>query len=511
MPFSAMIEELERRRQQALAMGGEEKLAKRRKSGVLNARERVDYLVDPDTFIESGLYATSSRPEMRAKTPADGKVCGFGLVNGREVGVVSNDFTVLGASSAVVNQKKVKHIKDVANKRGFPIVFFGETSGARMPDRMGAPGRALIGQDGAEYQRLRTAPWASALLGNCFGHSAWHACLSDFVVMRKGATLAVASHRVAEKAIGRAVTAEELGGWKMHTRVSGLVDVAVDTDQEALDLVKRFLSYMPSNCNEPPPQHEVPHGSDEKCSRMLELLPESRSQVYDSRKIIEAIVDIGSLFELKPGFGRAIVTALTRLDGRTVGMIANNPLQKGGALDVDACNKVVSFLVLCDSFNIPVVFLVDVPGFLIGLEGEQRGAPGRIINWVNALSQVTVPKISIILRKSYGKAYLNMGGGRNSDEVACWPTADLGFVDPAVGVNILHGLKEEDDPARFRQLADDIARDSSAWGLAELYEAQSVIDPRDTRAYLIRTLKVHTMRLTRGVGSHRIANWPTTF
>ncbi len=511
MPFNALIEELEQRRQRAMAMGGPKKLEQRKLQGVLNARERIDYLVDPGTFIESGLYATSARLEMRDKTPADGKVVGFARVNDREVGVISNDFTVLGASSAVINQKKVKHVKTVANQNGFPLIFLGETSGARMPDRMGASGRAIVGQDGAEYQRLRTSPWASALLGNCFGHSAWYACLSDFVAMRKGATLAVASHRVAEKAIGRAITAEELGGWKMHTRISGLVDLAADTDQQALDAVKRFLSYLPRHCNEAPPRYDVPAGSDEGCRKMLELVPESRSQTYDVRAVINAIVDLGSLFELKGGFGRAIVTALARLNGATIGVIANNPMQKGGALDVDACNKVVSFLVLCDSFNIPIVFLVDVPGFLIGLEGEQRAAPGRIINWVNALSQVTVPKLSIILRKSYGKAYLNMGGGKNSDEVACWPTADLGFVDPAVGVNILHGLKEEDDPARFKQLAAEIAQDSSVWGLAALYETQSVIDPRDTRSYLIRMLQVHSMRLTNGVGKHRLSNWPTTF
>jgi acetyl-CoA carboxylase carboxyltransferase component len=448
---------------------------------------------------------------MRDKTPADGKVCGFGRVAGRSVGVISNDFSVLGASSALVNQKKVKHVKGVASKRGFPMIFLGETSGARMPDRMGASGRAIIGQDGAEYQRLRQSPWVSALLGNCFGHSAWYACLSDFVVMRKGATLAVASHRVSEKAIGRAVTAEELGGWKMHTRVSGLVDMAVDTDQQALDAVKRFLSYMPGHNNEAPPRRAVPEGAGAACKDILDLLPESRSHTYDVRRIINAIVDPGSLFELKASFGKAIVTGLTLLDGGTVGFIANNPLQKGGALDIDACNKVVSFLVLCDSFNIPIVFLVDVPGFLIGLEGEMRGAPGRIINWVNALSQVTVPKISIILRKSYGKAYLNMGGGKNSDEVACWPSADLGFVDPAVGVNILHGLKQEDDPVRFKELAAQISQDSAVWGLAALYETQSVIDPRDTRNYLIRTLQVHSLRLTGGVGQHLIHNWPTTF
>ncbi|HEV7799431.1 MAG TPA: carboxyl transferase domain-containing protein [Burkholderiales bacterium] len=511
MPFTALLAELEERRQRALAMGGPERLAKRKQAGVLNARERVDYLLDPGSFNESGLFATSARPEMRDRTPGDGKVCGFGRVQNRVIGLVSNDFTVLGASSALVAQKKVKHVKEVATTRGFPMVFLGETSGARVPDRMGAAGRAMIGQDGAEYQRLRDSPWASALLGSCFGHSAWHAVLSDFVVMRKGATLAVASHRVSEKAIGRPITAEELGGWKMHMRVSGLVDAAVDTDEQALDQVKRFLSYMPSHRNEAPPMHPVPQGSNDKCRNILELLPTSRAQVYDVKKIIDAIVDTGSMLELKPGFGRAIVTALTRINGATVGVIANNPIQKGGALDVDACNKVTSFLVLCDSFNIPIVFLVDVPGFLIGLEGEMRGAPGRIINWVNALSQVTVPKISIIMRKSFGKAYLNMGGGKNSDEVACWPSADLGFVDPGVGVNIVYGVKEEDDPVRFKKLADEIQQDNSVWGLAALYETQAVIDPRDTRDYLIATLDIHRMRLSNGVGQHRLRNWPTTF
>ena len=511
MPFEALIRDYEERTQRALAMGGAEKIAARKAAGVLNARERVARLLDAGSFIESGRYATSARAEVRHKTPGDGKVVGFGRIDGREVGVISNDFTVLGASSAVINQKKVKHVKNVATRRGFPMVFLGETSGARMPDRMGATGRSIVGQDGAEYQRLRKSPWASALLGSCFGHSAWYASLSDFTVMRKGAVMAVASHRVAEKAIGRPITPEELGGWRMHTRTSGLVDVAVDSDEQALDTIKKFLSYLPSHCNEAPPPAPVPEGSDDAIHHVLDLMPEARSQVYDVRKIIDVIADKGSRFDLKPDFGKSVVTALTRIDGHTAGVIANNPLFKGGALDVDACAKVTSFLVLCDSFNIPLVFLVDVPGFLIGLEGEQRGAPGRIINWVNALSLVTVPKISIILRKSYGKAYLNMGGGKNSDEVACWPTADLGFVDPSVGVNILHGLKQEDDPERFKQLAAEIEQDNSVWGLAALYETQSVIDPRDTRDYLIRTLQVHRLRLTGGVGEHLISNWPTTF
>jgi methylmalonyl-CoA decarboxylase subunit alpha len=168
-------------------------------------------------------------------------------------------------------------------------------------------------------------------------------------------------------------------------------------------------------------------------------------------------------------------------------------------------------MVLCDSFNIPIVFLVDVPGFLIGVEGELRGMPGKIINWMNALSLITVPRITVIMRKSYGQAFINMGGGRNTDELACWPSADLGFMDPRVSVNVLYGVKEEDDPERFKQLVAEVNRDTTPWELARLFEAQHVIDPRDTRDFLIRMLQVHRQRLRNGVGQHRLANWPTSF
>jgi acetyl-CoA carboxylase carboxyltransferase component len=168
-------------------------------------------------------------------------------------------------------------------------------------------------------------------------------------------------------------------------------------------------------------------------------------------------------------------------------------------------------MVLCDSFNIPIVFLVDVPGFLIGVEGEIRGMPGKVINWMNALSLVTVPRVTVILRKSYGQAYINMGGGRNTDVLACWPSADLGFMDTRASVNVLYGVKEQDDPERFKQLAAEVERDTAPWELARLYEAQHVVDPRDTRDFLIRMLQVHRKRLTNGVGEHRLANWPTSY
>ena len=509
-PFEAVNEDLDERRAEVLRMGKPEILQRMKEAGLLNARQRLDYLFDEGTFVESGMLATAARPEVRDKAPADGKIAGYGKVDGRWVGSVSNDFSVMGASSALVNLKKMKHIKDVANKRGMPLVWIGESSGSRMPDRMGGQGRVIIAQDPNEYRRMRETPWVTAQLGDCYGSSTWYACMSDLVIMRKGATMAVASSRVTSSAINQPVSNEELGGWKMHTSTSGLVDLAVDTDEEALDLCKKFLSYLPSHGMEAPPVHPVPAGSAEAIERIVDIVPEGRQQVYDMRRVIEVIADRDSVFEMKPRYGRSILSALARLDGRTVGFLASNPMFKGGAADPDGCCKAASFLVFCDSFNIPVVMLVDVPGFLLGVEGERKAAPGKIINWMNALSLCTVPRISVVLRKSYGQAYINMGGNKGSDEFALWPTADLGFMDPHTGVNVVFGIKQEDDPEIFQQRVEELQRDSGPWEVAAMYEAQDVIKPQETRQHLINMLEIHRLRMSNGVGERLMRTWPTS-
>jgi acetyl-CoA carboxylase carboxyltransferase component len=229
------------------------------------------------------------------------------------------------------------------------------------------------------------------------------------------------------------------------------------------------------------------------------------------RKILNIIYDTGSLFELKSRFGRSVVTALARLDGKTVGIVANNPFVKGGAIDPDSCNKVVSFLVLCDSFNIPLIFMVDQPGFLIGVEGERAGAIGRVMNWMNAISLVTVPKISVSMRKSYGQAVLNMGGAGNADEVVAWFTAELNFMDPRSAVTIVHGVTEKNDPERFQQLLTEMSKGTTAYDAAATNAVHAVINPADTRDYLIRVLDVHRMRMSNGVGQHLMRTWPTSY
>lgn len=494
----------------ARAMGGPAKLASRKAARVLNARERLDCLFDADTYIESGLFSTSANPADREKSPCDGKISGFGKIDGRMAAAIANDFTVMGASSGATNGRKIAHMKRVATERGIPLVFLGESSGARMPDHMGSRGMGtLLGNDGLQYRRMREVPWASATLGMSYGSASWYAVLSDFNVMRKGAVLAVSSALLVSLAIREEVDPQELGGWELHAEVTGFADLVVDTDEEAISAIKRFLSYLPSHHLEEPPVTSVPPGSGAQMTDILRVLPASRTQVYDVRKVVRAIVDEGSYFELKARFGKAVTTGLARLKGRTVGIVANNPLYKGAAMDTDACEKLTSLLVLCDSFNIPVVMLVDTPGFVIGTEAEKRRAPGRIMNHMNALSLFTMPKLSVILRKSYGQAYLNMGGGRNSDEVAAWPTAEVSFMDPTFGVKIVYGLAPGD--AGYREALEAMNRDSEPWDMASTYAVQSVIRPEETRDYLIRMLDVHRLRLTNGVGLHLMRAWPTSF
>lgn len=511
MAFEEHIAEHERRTASALAMGGQQRLDKLAAAGRLNARQRIDYLFDPGSFLEVGMFARGEPREDWDKTPADGKVTGYGRIQGREAAVVSHDITVKSASSSPINVRKMGHMRRTAIAQGMPLVLLNESSGARIPDTMGAIGTGTLGQDPTQFIRMREVPYVAAVLGPAFGTACWFTQLSDFVVMRKDAQLAISSPRVTEIAIRQKIDPMELAGWRMQAEVTGKVDYGVDSDEEALDLLKKFLSYLPSHHNELPPRAAVPSGADEPAARMLELVPEDRAKVYDMRKVAAALCDPGSLFPLKERFARTAFTALGRIDGRVVGILGSNPMFKAGALDADSCDKACTFFVLCDSFNIPIIILVDTPGFLIGVEGERRKAPGKVINMMSALQMCSVPKFSIVMRKSYGQAYLNMGGTRNTDEMLAWYSADVGFMDPNVGVNVVYGVKREEDPERFEQLVQEIKRDSSAYDLAGIFSAVAVIDPRESRRWLARLLEVHQKRPTKGIGKHLLCGWPTTF
>lgn len=506
----ARLEEFEARKAHQLAMGGPDKLAKRREQNKLNARERIELMLDPGSFVEVGLFSTSARPEHRDETPQDGQITGYGKVHGRDVVIDAADMTVKGASSAKTNMYKKMKLMEEAERNGLPFVFFGGCAGARMPDSQGAIGMATYGMGGRHIHRTRKAPMIAGIADPSFGGSTWMTAVSDFVVMRKGEFLGVSSPKVTAVALSDDADWEHLGGWRVHMEHSGMVDAAVDTDEEMVEVMRRWLSYVPGHANEAPPRAAGPAGSGENQDRLFDLVPPSRTKVYDVNKVIDVIFDTGSFLPFKPRYAKSLSTGLARLDGHTVGICACNPIHKGGALDGPACDKYTSFIVFCDSFNIPIIMLVDTPGFLVGPEAERDKVAGRIMNNLQALEMTTVPKISVILRKSYGQAYLNFGGGV-ADEMAAWFTADVGFVDPAVGVSVVHNVRRDREPERFDELVKEMARDNTAYDLASIFAAQAVLDPRETRNWLIRMLEVHRRRLNGGVGEHRMCNWPTTF
>jgi methylmalonyl-CoA decarboxylase subunit alpha len=321
MAQESLLAEYEARRAKALAGGGADKYAKRTTKGILNARERIAKLVDASSFIESGLFGTSAvEPHLADETQTDGKIAGYAKIGGRDVAIVVNDFTVKGASTSYTNGRKVGHMKRTATERGMPLVCLGESTGARLPDAMGGYGMGmLLGNDNTQFRRTRETPMVAAAFGPSFGSSTWMMCISDFAVMHKGATVAVSSPGLVSMALGQKVTAEELGGWRLHSDITGLVDQAVDTEEEVLEAIKKFLSYMPSHHNEAPPEAPIPAGSGAEMDKVFGMLPESRTQVYDMKRIIRCVVDKDSMFELKPRFGKSAVTTLARLGGKSVG------------------------------------------------------------------------------------------------------------------------------------------------------------------------------------------------
>jgi acetyl-CoA carboxylase carboxyltransferase component len=511
MAHDDLLSELDKRRAKARAMGGPEKLAKRKSRGQLNAQERLDVLVDPGSFVETGLLGTSGiYKKDEERTPRDGKIVGFAKIDGRDVGVVVNDFTVAGASTSATNSKKMGHVRRTATEKGMPFVHVGESTGARLPDAMGSRGMGtLLGNDPTQFRRSREVPWVAAALDTSFGSSAWLCCCSDFAVMKKGSIMAVSSPRLVSMAIGEQVDLEELGGWRIHAEYTGLIDRFTDTDEETMQEIRRFLSYMPSHNGELPPAREPAADAAQGQEEILQVLPEKRTQVYDMRKIVGIIADRGSVFELKPRFGRAAITALARLGGKAVGIIANNPYVGAGALSIEAVKKIIDFQVLCDSFNVPLLRLIDTPGFVVGKDAERKGAPGWIMNMMNCTSFVTVPSITLIVRKAYGRAYVAMGGGRHNDEMIAWPGAEVSFMDPNFATTIVRGVKPGDEG--YEAALADIQKNDEVWDMAAIYSLQNIIKPQETRDYLIRMFDVYRSRRGGGVGKHFLANWPTSY
>ncbi len=518
MPFDKELNELQRRKLKALEMGGHRKIERQHAAGKLTARERIAGLLDAGSFAEVGMLNHSDMPGMEEKTPADSTVGGYGTIDGRWVILYADDFTVLAASTSRVAIRKEMELKAESAQRGFPLIYLAETGGARMPDIMGSRGLASFGGGGFDTMlrhlaRVRRTPMITAVLGECYGNAMWHACLSDLVVQVKGTAMAVSGPRVLELALGERVADNDLGGWKVHSEITGMTDLVAENEEECFRCIRRFLSYMPSDQGNLPPDATVPEGSGAEMGNILALLPEKRNRAYDMNSILRCILDRDSLFPLKPTFGKTVITALARVDGKVVGIAANQPMVGAGAMDADGIDKVISFLCLCDSFNIPLLFFQDIPGFLVGKEAERKRVGAKVINFINALALVSVPKISIIVRKAYGMAFWNMvGSGCAADFLVAWPTAEMSFVAPEIAANVVYGGKSSDTKeSDWDDRVQKMVEDSSPYGAAGLHHIHDVIDPRESRDYISKALRICRESRTKGMSEHKLANWPTKF
>jgi acetyl-CoA carboxylase carboxyltransferase component len=512
--MEAFIAELKLRKEKARLMGGEKKIAIQHELGHLTARERIDRLVDPDTFMELGLLNHSDVPGMEGKSPADGLISGIGKIDGRPVVIEASDRTVLAATEGTVHIRKSKMIREFAVKRGYPIINLGEGGGLRMPDGMGSDGISTKMMPPTLLRHGRQTLFIATIMGDSFGGPTWNAVSADFAVQVKGTCSAVSGPRMLEIATGERVTPEELGGWEIHAQVTGQIDCFAENDAHCLDIVQQFFRYMPSNAEEEPPftaSHDDPY---RRLDEVVEIVPAQLNRVYDMKLVIKAIVDEGELFELKPYFGQALVTCLARIGGRVVGILANQPEFNGGAGGPDECDKATDFICLCDSYNVPMVFLHDTPGFLVGSDAEKHRMPTKIMVWNQALAWSTVPKVSVILRKTIGAAYGNMcGPDMGADFVVAWPGADISFTGAEVGVNVVYGrqLTDADNPSEERKrLLKQWSFDAAPWKAASKHLIDDVIDPRETRRFLSQALEYSCSN--KGSFSKRLlSNWPTGF
>jgi acetyl-CoA carboxylase carboxyltransferase component len=498
--WKPLIDDLTERREQAVGMGGESRIARQRDLGKLPVRERLDLLLDANTFVEYGQLADHMDPGLaeRGHLAADGVVCGVGEIDGRRVAIVAYDFTVMAGSMGRVGEEKTARMREVALRQRIPVVWLLDSGGARIQSTSGS----TFAGAGALFREQVTlsgvVPQVGALLGHCAAGTAYIPALTDFVPMVKGtSSMALGGRHLVKAATGEDVTEEEMGGSEVHNRQSGVADQEVSSDEECLAMVRQYLSFFPSHNGESPPVAECSDPVDRRVEQLYDIVPTAPRRAYDMKQLVEAVVDDGEFLEIKPQWARNLITALARVGGQPIGVVASQPMVLGGALDVNAADKAARFVWLCDAFGIPLVFLHDVPGFIVGSAVEKQGIIRHGAKMLFAVSEATVPKVSIVVRKSYGAGYFVMNGtAYEADYIAIWPTAEIAVMGPEGMVNItmrkhLDGFAEgkERDAERIR-LADEFRSNIDPYIAAGHAQVDDVIDPAETRLAIWRGLEV---------------------
>ena len=492
--------DLATRRDDAMQMGGPELVERQHSLGKLTVRERLDLLFDAGTFEETGLLAGAvDSPQSKDKrTPADGCITGTGRVDGRRVTVIAYDFTVLAGSIGQHGERKAARARDFAVKHGTPIVYLLDSAGARVTETVGA---AFAGS-GDLFRELTTMsgviPQVAAMLGPCAAGTAYIPALCDFVPMVKGtSSMALAGVHLVRAATGEQVTEEEMGGSAVHNKTSGVADREAPDDAACIALVRDYLSYFPTRYGDPQNVRPGSDPVDRRTEELYDLVPANPRQAYDMRKLIKAVVDDGEFFPMKPDWAKSVITGFARFDGRPTGIVASQPIVMAGALGIDAADKAARFINLCDSFDIPLVFLVDVPGFVVGKEVEHKGIIRHGAKMLFNVSEATVPKVTVVVRKAYGAGYYVMAGRQyESDYLVTWPSGEISVMGPEGAVNIAFRKQlaaaeegEERDALRASLIAAFKAQ-IDPYLAARFGLVDDVIDPADTRRHIIRGLDV---------------------
>ena len=493
-----LVEDLHERRERAKLGGGPEKIEKQHASGKLTARERLDLLVDPGTFVEMGIHGRphfSQRAMEGKEAPADGVITGWGDVDGRPTCIAAYDFTVMAGSMGMTGEIKVGRLREMALNKRMPFIWLLDSAGARIQEAAGSmfAGSGHLFRE--EVTMSGVIPMVAAMLGPCAAGTAYIPGLSDFVPMVSGqGAMALAGPHLTKAVTGEDISMEELGGAKVHCRKSGVGDLEVKDDAECIEAVKTYLSFFPANCEEKPPLRKTEDPADRMSERLLDIVPESSRKPYDMYEVIKEIVDDGEYFDIKPKFAKTLITCFARFGGRPAGIVANQPKQLAGILDNDSADKAARFINLCDAFNIPLVFIQDVPGFMVGSKVEHAGIIRHGAKMLYAVSRATVPKVTVITRKAYGAGYYVMNGkAYEPDLIVAWPSAEISVMGAEGAVNIIgrSAIEASDDPEATREaMLEEVRKVIDPYIAAGNALIDDIIDPRETRPTIIRALEM---------------------
>lgn len=492
------IKDLENRDQTILQMGGESRVEKQHADGKLSARERIDLLFDQGSFVEMDRHVKHRCDRFgmeKLDIPADGVITGFGLVNGRKVFVCSQDFTARGGSLGEMHAKKITKTMDLALKTGAPLVSFSDSGGARIQegvDALSGYGQIFFRNSAASG----TIPQISAIMGPCAGGAVYSPAMTDFIFMtKKSSYMFITGPKVIKTVTGEEISSEDLGGAMVHNEKSGVAHFAADSDNEAIGQIRELLSYIPQNNMEDPPFVAPTDPIDRMDADLDTLIPDSSNAMFSMYDVITRLVDDGKYFEPHQHYAKNIITCFARLGGNAIGIIANNPAQMAGCLDTNSADKASRFIRFCDAFNIPLLTLTDVPGYLPGTEQEYMGIIRHGAKLLWSYSEATVPKITLIVRKDFGGAYLAMcSKDLGADWNVAWPTAEIAVMgaEGAAEIVFAKDIKNSENPAQVRAEKIEEYREMFAnpYSAAQRGYIDAVIKPSETRPHLIQVLRM---------------------